>query len=84
MTVEPQKEELAELYFHTPGSGSRKTVSYRRFDGVARAVSFVMNDVTARDRNTCFLEYGDQRFGYVDIAKLHEDLSGVHETGEST
>jgi hypothetical protein len=84
MKRETPREEVAELYFHTPGSGSRKAVSYRRFNSVAQAVSFVMNDVTARDRNTCILEYGEKRFGFVDIRKLHEELTGDQETGEPT
>ena len=84
MAANTQGGETAELYFRTPGSGSRKAVSYRRFDSVEQAAFFVMNDVAARDRITCLLEYGEQRFGYREIKKLHEDLTGEQEIGEPT
>jgi hypothetical protein len=68
--------EAAELYFHTPGAGSRKAVSYRRFASMAEAVSFVMNEITPRDRSSCFLEYGERRLGYEEISKLYRDEEG--------
>lgn len=84
MILSHEREEAAELYFPTPGVGSRKAVSYRRFANKAEAASFVMNEVTSRDRSSCFLEFGEQRLGYEDIRKLYAGLSDQQSTGEPT
>lgn len=73
-----EQDQTAELYFHTPGSRNRKAISYRRFATVAAAVSFVMNEVTPSDRNSCFLEFGERRLGYKDIKSLHQHQSYSH------
>lgn len=77
-------KQASELYFHTPGVGSRKAVSYRRFESVAEAVSFVMNEVSMRDRSSCFLEFGEERLGYDEITKLHDGFSKQQQLGEAT
>ena len=68
-----EHEQVVELYFHTPGVSNPKATSYRRFASMAEALSFVMNEVTPRDRGSCFLEFGEQRLGYRDIKKLYRD-----------
>lgn len=73
-----EQDHTAELYFHTPGAPNRKAISYRRFATVAAAVSFVMNEITPKDRSSCFLEYGEMRLGYKDIKKLHQHESFSH------
>jgi hypothetical protein len=80
------REEAAELYYHTPGAGSRKAVSYRRFETLAEAVSFVMNEVFSRDRMSCFIEFDERRIGYEEISKLYreEEGSDQQQPGEST
>lgn len=80
-----EQDQTAELYFHTPGSGNRKAISYRRFATVAAAVSFVMNEITPHDRSSCFLEFGEHRLGYKDIKNLHqrENASNGQTDGEA-
>lgn len=73
LMLKSENEQVAELYFHTPGAGYRKAISYRRFASMMEALSFVMNEVTPRDRSSCFLEFGEQRLGYRDIKKLYRD-----------
>ena len=83
--LKSENEQTAELYFHTPGAGNRKAVSYRRFATVAEAISFVMNDVTPGDRGSCFLEFSEQRLGYKDIKEFLRHESASHgKTGGET
>lgn len=72
MSLSFEPEETAELYFHTPGAGSRRATSYRRFASMAAAASFVMKEVSSRDRSSCILEFDGQRLGFEDIRKLYE------------
>jgi hypothetical protein len=73
MEFHSDDNDAAELYYRTLGIGSRKAVSYRRFASMTDAVSFVMNEISPRDRSSCFLEFDGRRLDYEGISKLYWD-----------
>jgi hypothetical protein len=66
-------EKTAELYYHTPNSGSRKSISYRRFADIGLAVTFAVENISPRDHHSCFLEVGEARFGHTEIRELYDN-----------
>lgn len=72
MASVPDFQQPAELYFQTPNSGSRKSLSYRRFETLAEAVSFAMEDLSARNRLSSTLQFGERRLRHHEIKFLYQ------------
>jgi hypothetical protein len=68
----PDFHQTADLYFQAPNTGMRKSISYRRFATLAEAVSFAMEDLSTRNRNSCILEFGRQRLRQDEIRALYQ------------
>ncbi len=71
MASVPDFQQSAELYFQAPNSGKRRSLSYKRFATLSQAVSFVMEDISARNRVSTILQFGKRRISGQEIELLY-------------
>jgi hypothetical protein len=61
----------AELFAVNCGQGRPKQMIYRRFENAAFAVRFVIEELSAPQRNASVLEINELRHGYREICALY-------------